>query len=674
MADIASVALKYTADTSGYIASLRGAASANRDFGASLDTSTKADRFRVPDMSAMTEPLNETVRLLREIATIQMKGLSVEEQIAIQRQLQAEETNRMITAQSAARNTMGSVEVGGTGEVGQINAETSAFARQLEMRKEAAALRVAQNMAATRSAEIVREESRASEELAQDLARVNAAKIAAINAKTVNVSESSRFDNANPFAQQVMATQKLNALLAQRKTLTDDLARAENRLAITQQVAEVRSIRANLTADSTINRFRNLGNTAEDSQRKYANFGVVMQQAGYQMQDFAVQVAGGQNALVALSQQGSQMLGVFGVGGAIAGAALAVGILGYRLFSSSEAAKKLNETVLTLGKDLSSINKQSYEFSIAKSPLTNQLEYFNRAKEAAEKTAKINKTEAEFAKKRAENAGGFFDEISRTTKELESQGGMLANLWATHTIAAVWKYASGTNEAAVAMNALADAGKKEVIARQESLRAAQLEEQILMRQRSLRDSVLNELDPSRISDAEESRKREIDDLIKIGGLTKEQGRTILAMENQRKIQALNAPRIADDKAAVDRTKAYDAQIEANEDLYRSDKERLSIMDKQLEAMAGMGEVGTLAFAQLQGKADALAKSIKERARQTIISLQARMPEALKLNAGNGFAYGQSVSGRGADILDLTRNMLNALEKLVELERYDQNPI
>jgi hypothetical protein len=38
-----------------------------------------------------------------------------------------------------------------------------------------------------------------------------------------------------------------------------------------------------------------------------------MQQAGYQIQDFIVQVQGGQSALVAFSQQGSQLAGAFGL-------------------------------------------------------------------------------------------------------------------------------------------------------------------------------------------------------------------------------------------------------------------------------------------------------------------------------------------------------------------------
>ncbi|HHG1593576.1 TPA: tail protein (tape measure) [Klebsiella pneumoniae] len=52
-----------------------------------------------------------------------------------------------------------------------------------------------------------------------------------------------------------------------------------------------------------------------------------VQQAGYQIQDFIVQVQGGQSALVAFSQQGSQLAGAFGPGGAIVGALIALGIV-----------------------------------------------------------------------------------------------------------------------------------------------------------------------------------------------------------------------------------------------------------------------------------------------------------------------------------------------------------
>ncbi len=58
--------------------------------------------------------------------------------------------------------------------------------------------------------------------------------------------------------------------------------------------------------------------------KKVNRMGMQMQQAGYQVGDFAVQLQGGTNAAVALGQQGAQLLGIFGPAGAIAGAALAI--------------------------------------------------------------------------------------------------------------------------------------------------------------------------------------------------------------------------------------------------------------------------------------------------------------------------------------------------------------
>lgn len=81
----------------------------------------------------------------------------------------------------------------------------------------------------------------------------------------------------------------------------------------------------------------------QEGSKAASRFGVVAGQAGYQVQDFAVQIAGGQNAMVAFAQQGSQMLGVFGAGGAIAGAALAVGVLAMRLLDIGQATKEVKD-------------------------------------------------------------------------------------------------------------------------------------------------------------------------------------------------------------------------------------------------------------------------------------------------------------------------------------------
>jgi len=66
---------------------------------------------------------------------------------------------------------------------------------------------------------------------------------------------------------------------------------------------------------------KNMALTGKRTNRLGAN----MQQVGYQVGDFAVQIQGGTNAAVALGQQGAQLLGIFGPVGALAGAGLAIG-------------------------------------------------------------------------------------------------------------------------------------------------------------------------------------------------------------------------------------------------------------------------------------------------------------------------------------------------------------
>lgn len=88
----------------------------------------------------------------------------------------------------------------------------------------------------------------------------------------------------------------------------------------------------------------------EQTGQSTSRLGQVVGQAGFQIQDFAGQVAAGQNALVAFGQQGSQLLGVFGTGGAIAGAVLTVGVLAAQLVglgSRSDEAGEAAERAFT---------------------------------------------------------------------------------------------------------------------------------------------------------------------------------------------------------------------------------------------------------------------------------------------------------------------------------------
>ncbi|EIA9361628.1 tail protein (tape measure) [Salmonella enterica] len=71
-------------------------------------------------------------------------------------------------------------------------------------------------------------------------------------------------------------------------------------------------------------RLYDMKNGTEAGAKGTKNWKSTMQQAGYQVNDFIVQVQGGQSALVAFSQQGSQLAGAFGPGGAVIGAVIAL--------------------------------------------------------------------------------------------------------------------------------------------------------------------------------------------------------------------------------------------------------------------------------------------------------------------------------------------------------------
>jgi hypothetical protein len=105
--------------------------------------------------------------------------------------------------------------------------------------------------------------------------------------------------------------------------------------------------------DRAVNQF---GVQASRSQVKMKRFGSVgLQQVGYQVQDFAVQLQGGTNAAVAFGQQGSQLLGIFGAGGALAGAALAITTAFIApLLDARKAAKGLGDTMEGLSGAISS--------------------------------------------------------------------------------------------------------------------------------------------------------------------------------------------------------------------------------------------------------------------------------------------------------------------------------
>lgn len=142
----------------------------------------------------------------------------------------------------------------------------------------------------------------------------------------------------------------------------------------------------------------NMGKTTRDT-RKFAMTG--MQQAGYQVGDFAVQVGMGTSALQAFGQQGSQLLGIFGPFGAALGAVVAIAAaLGNAFMKSSEEASDLqkNTTLLTESQDnlhkvidLEAIDKLKEKYGELNESVI-KLVNSERILQATQRTVAFNKT------------------------------------------------------------------------------------------------------------------------------------------------------------------------------------------------------------------------------------------------------------------------------------------
>src|SRR5690606_1887816 len=92
----------------------------------------------------------------------------------------------------------------------------------------------------------------------------------------------------------------------------------------------------------------------------------IIQNFGFQIGDLATQIASGGRAMVALTQQGSQMLQAFGVWGSVAGAVAGVaGALAINLMSIAENSKTAANASEALG-DVLGDNADSFDTYIEK--------------------------------------------------------------------------------------------------------------------------------------------------------------------------------------------------------------------------------------------------------------------------------------------------------------------
>ncbi len=121
--------------------------------------------------------------------------------------------------------------------------------------------------------------------------------------------------------------------------------------AIDNATAPLRAVSAQLDETSAATRrvSQQMGNTGKDA-RKFAMG--ALQQAGFQIGDFAVQVANGTNKMQAFGQQAPQMLQIFGPIGAVVGAGVAVfAAFAVAMDKSAASTGRLQEALGKLGEE-----------------------------------------------------------------------------------------------------------------------------------------------------------------------------------------------------------------------------------------------------------------------------------------------------------------------------------
>lgn len=121
----------------------------------------------------------------------------------------------------------------------------------------------------------------------------------------------------------------------------------------------------------TANEFNKMGNEVENFQKRTnsalgkttKNFNTFSGQFGYQAQDLIVQIQGGQNAMLALGQQSSQLLSVINpLYGLFAVLATTAGSMAYQMFSANEEAGDLNKTLTEQIKGVKELTSAQREF------------------------------------------------------------------------------------------------------------------------------------------------------------------------------------------------------------------------------------------------------------------------------------------------------------------------
>ena len=169
----------------------------------------------------------------------------------------------------------------------------------------------------------------------------------------------------------------------------------------------------------------NLKRTADQGKKVDKQFRVIrggMGQMGHQVQDIAVMLQSGQNPMIILGQQGSQIASLFGPQGAIVGAFLAVGAaigtsLLPSLFKTSEALKEIKERTEGLVDEFDELNPVLQDIALRNAAVLME-DYKQQVADAKDEIAEHRATLAMF-NTTAEKAAARTEDINSKIQEQE---------------------------------------------------------------------------------------------------------------------------------------------------------------------------------------------------------------------------------------------------------------
>ena len=128
----------------------------------------------------------------------------------------------------------------------------------------------------------------------------------------------------------------------------------------TQKLSKVTKVQSSAN-HQLANSYKAVGGAAMVGGKKMNTFNMRIQQGGYQLQDFVVQMQSGTSFFTAFSQQGSQFAGIFGPAGAVIGAVIAIGsvigALALKAYQGSQDIRTMQESVEDLASASSDIKR-----------------------------------------------------------------------------------------------------------------------------------------------------------------------------------------------------------------------------------------------------------------------------------------------------------------------------